>query len=311
MKRFAGAASLFAAASLMLPLAAHALSFRTYLASYGNDGNPCTVAAPCRLIPAALAQVLDGGEIWMLDSANFNGGTVVINKSVSILAIPGQIGSIAAVGSVPAIVVSPGMTVLLRNVSIATNANNPGTDGIQMTTGSLVVEDSAFGIGGAARAIDLTGLGSLAVTNVSFHDGTQGIHVAGGGTATIANSTFLNLTDVAVYADGSVASTTTEVSVSNCRFGSVNIGALASSAGGALRLFVTGSSFSGGMYGIGSQVTAGSPVVVTTVGTSSIFNMSIAGMFQAGTAVLETQNNNLVRGNALNSSGTLALSGSL
>ena len=49
---------------------AHAQSFRTYLASYGSDTNPCSVTAPCRLLPAALNAVADGGDIWMLDSAN-------------------------------------------------------------------------------------------------------------------------------------------------------------------------------------------------------------------------------------------------
>src|ERR1700682_574931 len=61
--------------------------FRAYLASGGSDSNPCTVAAPCRLLPAALAAVTDGGEIWMLDSANYNTATVSITKSVTILAI--------------------------------------------------------------------------------------------------------------------------------------------------------------------------------------------------------------------------------
>jgi hypothetical protein len=35
--------------------------FRAYLASDGLDTNPCSVVAPCRLLPAALAAVADGG----------------------------------------------------------------------------------------------------------------------------------------------------------------------------------------------------------------------------------------------------------
>jgi len=84
------------ASLLLLSPAAHAQIFRAYVASYGNDANPCTVNAPCRLVPAALNAVASGGEIWMLDSANFNTATVDINKSVSVLAIPGQVGSIVA-----------------------------------------------------------------------------------------------------------------------------------------------------------------------------------------------------------------------
>jgi hypothetical protein len=77
---------------LMSSVAVHAQSFRAYVASTGNDANPCTLGAPCRLLPAALAAVADGGEIWMLDSANFNTSTVNIAKSVTILAVPGAIG---------------------------------------------------------------------------------------------------------------------------------------------------------------------------------------------------------------------------
>src|SRR5271154_2417202 len=85
-------------ASLMLCASAQAQLFRAYLASDGNDANPCTLPQPCCLLPAALTAVASGGEIWMLDSANYNGATGVISKSVSILAIPGAIGSVVAIG---------------------------------------------------------------------------------------------------------------------------------------------------------------------------------------------------------------------
>jgi len=76
-------------AALGISATAHAQSFRAYLSVSGSDGNPCTVAAPCRLLPAALNAIAAGGEVWMLDSANYNSGTVAITKSATILAIPG------------------------------------------------------------------------------------------------------------------------------------------------------------------------------------------------------------------------------
>src|SRR3954470_1497815 len=103
-----------ALAVVLFAIAAHAQSFRTYLSSAGSDSNPCTVAAPCRLLPAALNAVSSGGEIWMLDSANYNAGNVNIAKSVSIMAAPGAVGSIVAVGGVPAITINtPGVKVAL------------------------------------------------------------------------------------------------------------------------------------------------------------------------------------------------------
>src|SRR5262245_32044830 len=74
--------------------AASAQLFRAYLASDGSDANPCTLPLPCRLLPAAHTAVANGGEIWMLDSANYNAGQIVITKSVSIQAIPGVMGSL-------------------------------------------------------------------------------------------------------------------------------------------------------------------------------------------------------------------------
>src|SRR4051812_32420834 len=100
---------LAAAGAALLISAAHAQSFRAYVSSAGNDANPCTVIAPCRLLPAALNAVANGGEIWMLDSANYNSGTVNITKSVSIMAVPGAVGSIVAVAGGAAITVqTPG-----------------------------------------------------------------------------------------------------------------------------------------------------------------------------------------------------------
>src|SRR5690606_11129227 len=67
------------AALLCLPLSSHAI-FRAYLASTGSDANPCTLQQPCRLLPRALSVVDEGGEIWMMDSANYNTTTVEIGK---------------------------------------------------------------------------------------------------------------------------------------------------------------------------------------------------------------------------------------
>ena len=136
-----------AAAVLSSSNAAAAGLFRAYLSSSGSDSNPCTVQLPCRLLPAALNAVADGGEIWILDSANFNAGTVTIAKSVSIQALPGQVASIVAAGGGSAIgITAPNLTIGLRNLAFVNNVNNPGTDAINVnSTGSfLSIEDSMF-----------------------------------------------------------------------------------------------------------------------------------------------------------------------
>lgn len=104
--------------TLAVACTAHSTVFRAYLSLSGNDANPCTLQAPCRLLPAALAAVNDGGEIWMLDSANYNNAPVVINKGVFILAIPGEMGSVLGTGGNAITIDAPGKTITLRNLQI-------------------------------------------------------------------------------------------------------------------------------------------------------------------------------------------------
>ena len=114
---------------------ANAGIFRSYLSLNGNDLNPCTLQQPCRLLPAALAAVNDGGEIWMLDSANFNTAPVSINKSVKIIAIPGQMGSVVGNGG-DAIVINATGDVTLRNLQILNLSG--GVNGINIANAPAV-----------------------------------------------------------------------------------------------------------------------------------------------------------------------------
>ena len=101
--------TLVSLALALMPATAQAQLFRAYLSSTGNDANPCTVQQPCRLLPAALAAVKDGGEVWIMDSANFNTMPVLIDKSVSILAIPGALGSVVGSGGDAILINTPGL----------------------------------------------------------------------------------------------------------------------------------------------------------------------------------------------------------
>src|SRR5687767_14591395 len=96
--------------------AAHSQAFRAYLSAAGSDANPCTLADPCRLLPRALEAVASGGEVWILDSANYNTAAVTVTKSVSILAVPGALGSLVTTFG-PAIEShTPDVSLALRNL---------------------------------------------------------------------------------------------------------------------------------------------------------------------------------------------------
>ena len=154
---------------------AHAGLFRAYLAANGSDINPCTVSAPCRLLPAALNAVNDAGEIWILDSANYNTATVTIAKSVTILAIPGAVGSFVSTGSGAALTINAATPakVLLRNLVIVPYGT-PGS-GVEFVGGSNLTVDHCTFTGPLAYAVHINGPTSATVQ-------IQDTHVTGAGT---------------------------------------------------------------------------------------------------------------------------------
>ena len=44
---------------------------RVFVASYGNDANPCTFGSPCKTFQAAVNAVDAGGEVTAIDGAGF------------------------------------------------------------------------------------------------------------------------------------------------------------------------------------------------------------------------------------------------
>jgi hypothetical protein len=208
----------------MLYAPAQAQLFRAYLSSTGNDANPCNLPQPCRLLPAALTAVASGGEIWMLDSANYNGAQVEVTKTVTILAIPGALGSVVATGGGNGLNINtPGVKVTLRNLVIVQLtagyfgvnfaqgvqlnienceiANHPGMGGAVNATapnGKLIIKDSVlrdsqFGlfVGGVVATLD----------HVRIENNGTGIYVNNLARLTMSNSVVSgNSTGITAYA---------------------------------------------------------------------------------------------------------------
>jgi hypothetical protein len=105
------------AAVLVLGAAdAGATAQRTFVASSGNDSNPCSLTAPCRGLAAAMAQVSDGGEVVALDSAGY--GTFTIAKSVSVTVPSGVYAGITVMSGDGVTINGSGIKVLLRGLII-------------------------------------------------------------------------------------------------------------------------------------------------------------------------------------------------
>ena len=285
--RRAALAVAFCVAATVAPILAHAGLFRTYLSARGVPGNDCSLAHPCRYLPDALAAVQPGGEVWILDSANYNQGHVDIVKSVSILAIPGQVGSISAIAGEEAIrIATPGIDVTLRNVAIMNNAVSPGGLGIRISSASSVtLEDSVI-----ANTVGAS------------------IYVVGAVHVRLKHVVIRNSQDIAINArDGAVIDILRCELVGN-RYGGVL--AQSSGSGATTLVHVSDSVISGkdttSVQGINIYTATAADVAKAYVTRSTIFQTQAALKVQGGgTSVIEVSDSVLVR-NApnLSQSGT-------
>jgi parallel beta-helix repeat protein len=293
-------------AALILSLSAEAQLFRAYVAPSpaGNDANPCTLPLPCRLLPAALAVVADGGEIWMLDSANYNTTTVNVTKSVTILAVPGALGSVVANGGPAISVATPGVKLALRNLVIVPLAGGSGTHGILMTDGAALIVENCLIAGIPQVGIRVTAMAYVRIVDSVIRDGlSHGIELQGSATASISGSKLLgHAGGVGVYAHGAtVTSITTAVVSDSIVSGNFwGIEAVATPAGATVNVSVTRSTVSNNTWGIVSDSSA-----FVTVSNNLVTSNWLYGLAQSNAGKLESLGNNLVRQNGTNVLGTI------
>jgi hypothetical protein len=310
---------------------AHAQLFRSYISPAGNDANPCTLPAPCRLVPAALAAVADGGEIWMLGSANYNTSTVNIDKSVNILAIPGVVGSIVAIGGPAISIATAGVNVTLRNLVIAPLAGGGGTDGISMTNGSSLTVEKCQIANVAGTGIFVANSVSVQVTDTTIRDnGVHGLWLTNGASGTVARSliTGNGTNGIYVYSNGAVT-TIADIAYSTIGSNGSN-GVLAASnvAAGVVQVSVRDSQVVDNSVGAGMLATSAASGVVTLTASNNVVSHNSEGiggvgagvkvwatgntvsnngfgLAQSGTVIFESASSNAVRNNDTDVSGTI------
>jgi len=91
---------------------------RVFVASYGDDSNPCTFGSPCKTFQNAVYVVAAGGEVTAIDSAGFQ--PVTINKAVTITSPPGVKAGITPSpgGNAITIAAGPNDVVSLRGLTL-------------------------------------------------------------------------------------------------------------------------------------------------------------------------------------------------
>jgi hypothetical protein len=303
-----------ALAALVLSAPAQAQVFRAYLASYGADTNPCSLPQPCRLLPAALAAVAPDGEIWMLDSANYNVAPVNVTKSVTILAIPGALGSVVAVAGANAIDINTaGVVVTLRNLVIVPVPGSGGMIGVSMTNGAkLTVEGCSFanfavsgslGTGGNGVYVFSPGNPEVRIIDTTIRDSTNGVFLKNAGKVAVSGSRILGSSDTGIWMENHVGFGALAVNDSVLEGNSRGILVTALNAAASARAYITRTSVTLGFSGIASQTGTGPTVVVLS--NSMVAGHTTTGLLQTGAAVFEVLGNNTVRYNTPNTSGTI------
>lgn len=317
-------------AALVLSAAAHAQPFRAYLSTTGLDTNPCSLPAPCRLLPAALATVASGGEIWILDSANYNTGPVNIAKSVTILAVPGVVGSVVSAGGNAIDINTAGVNVVLRNLVIVPQVTGAaGANGINMTNGaSLTIEDCL--IANLPLSGILVGNGAtLRMTDTTIRgNGGHGLVIREGAHAIITRAMVSGNTNTGIFAYGdSVATVTADIADSTVDGNAQGIHASTFSVGAVVKVSVRGSrlvrnSFEG-LSGSGTSTTISASNNFISRNTTGIELQSVGGTIWASGntvthnsgsgfsnnalvgGVFESAHNNSVHNNGQDTTGTI------
>ncbi len=230
---------------------------RTFVASTGNDSNPCTLTSPCRGFQAALALTVPDGEIAVLDAAGY--GFVSIDKPVTIIAPPGVYAGIS-VTSGHGIDVNPGAgRVVLRGLTLT---GLGGDFGVNMMSGdALYIENCVIG--------GFSNTGVYAVPPM-------------GSTVFVRNSTIRDNGTGALFGTSSGASGVLRAIVEHSRFENNGTG-IGFTNGSALGT-ISDTTVIGGAFGLNVNPTTAGAATKVTVRKSTFTKASTTGVRVGGAA---------------------------
>jgi hypothetical protein len=281
---------------------------RAFVASYGSDANVatlCGLANPCRSFATAVTVVDPNGEVLALDSIGY--GTVTLTQSISLVAAPGVYAGVSVSSGNGVTIATPGISVTLRGLTIN---GIGGTNGVSMTDGAkLSIENcviSNFAAGGIGVSV-ITGA-AVRIIDSLIRDGSTGVYIKGGATATISGSKIVGNSSVGINVEGFPGSTTTIAAISDTvvanNFFGIQTAAFASIPAVA-KAFVTRSTVSNNTIGVNVNGSVGTSVI--TISNSMVTGNTSSGLQQSNSGMMESLGNNTVRQNGSNTIGTVTL----
>jgi hypothetical protein len=163
---------------------------RVFVASYGNDANPCTFGSPCKTFQQAVNVVDAGGEVTAIDSAGF--GPISISKAVTITSPDGVEAGIVPTTGGNAINITAGANdaVVLRGLTL--NGSGVGSNGVFFTSGAsltvtnCVVQNFPPSQGDGILIQPSSGTTNVTIINtIATNNGAVGIAFRSSGSANV------------------------------------------------------------------------------------------------------------------------------
>jgi hypothetical protein len=249
------------------------------------------------------------GEVVVLDSAGFLPTT--ISKSVSLTAPTGVYAaiSVSSAGTFGVTIATPGVNVVLRGLTI----NGLGGDaGILMTAGAkLSIENcviSNFSITGSLvnqHGVLVQTAAKVRMVNTLIRDNDIGIEIQAGATADISESKFLGNLAAGIFANNSIASTTTSAAISNTVVVGSTIGiyALVDTATALAKMDIFRSIVSNNGIGVAANSAVGAASV--SIRKSMVTGSSTHGLSKPFNGTMTSYGDNTLTNNTLDVAGTL------
>jgi hypothetical protein len=313
-------------ALLLFALAAPAfgLTGRTFVASYGNDSNPCSLPAPCRSFNFAIAQTNSGGEVVVLDSGGY--GPATITQSVSIIAPAGVYAGISVISpanTVGVTINAAGIKVVLQNLAInglggtygvllqqaaevdinnCTVSNFVGANiystaaNTKLSVRDTLVRDS---IGASAKGVWLIGSTRAVLERVRVvHSGSDGVRAEAGADVSVKRSVLAGNAGSGLYVTASagvVVRGTIEDSLIADN-GSDGLTATSTGAGAVAEISAARNTITRNTdYGVAATAIAGSGQI--SLSDNLISQNGFDGVYAIGAGAVVTSNANTFAGN--------------
>jgi hypothetical protein len=294
---------------------AQAQRARVFVASYGNDSNPCTFLSPCRNFQQAINVVAAGGEVTAIDSAGF--GPIIITQAVTITSPDGVEAGIAIPSGGTGITINAGANDTVSLHGLTLDGAGVGQDGIVFNTGkSLTIEKcvvrnlTTYGVNFAPNASSSLAVSDTLVMNIANFLAV-GIIVQPSGSGTVTATfnrveTDFNFDGIGVssqLSSGAVNAT----AVDSVAAGNSNIGFYAYSSGAAANLMLVRSVAANNFTGIEADNTG----ATLRVGQSALTGNTNGWLDNNAGGVVESYGTNQITGNASNETAPPSVTGGI